>query len=409
LVVTVTPTHISGFVAEDFTLHIVIHNLSPRLIKLIDCYPKIPLQLKSGRWENRAYSLPGDSEFHTEVRLKALSPGEFSVTKWVLVSEDKAGLFTHNLSSRCRATVEVVPVLGRLEAKLQLGSLANLTRFGTGTDLAQIREVVSQDDFHSIDWKSTARTGKFMKKEYYPETEPAVLVVVDTSVLTRWSQVIVQLGKLLVTFLSSTPVGLILYDERTIVEQLPPSTGSHSRVLLLRSLLAGAAGGTPSDSTQNERRVYQELVELTRLFHSTARNPPARRVDVYAQSLLPYYEYNLDTYSSELKRQGAFRALETVTNASPTLLIVVANHNRDARGLCEGIILANGSGHRIILAVIGSSRDTLISEVLALKESGIQVVKSSGANLANAIHQAIVEIPTLRIRSPRQLYKPPTA
>ena len=335
--------------------------------------------------------------------MRPLSPGQFGVTRWVLALEDRRRLFTHNLSLRCTATVEVAPVIGRVEAKLQLGSLANLTRFGTGADLARIREVVSQDDFHSIDWKGTARTGKFMKKEYYSETEPAVLVVIDTSVLTRWSQVIVQLGKLFVTFLSSTPVGLVMFDDRKVIKQLTPSTGTHSRVLILRSLLTGSSLVHSDDTTLNERRLHEELVELTRLLESTARNPPSRRVDVLAQSLLPYYQNNLATYSSDLKQQGAFQALEAVSSSSPMLIILVANYNRDARGLCEGAILANASGHRIILAVIGSARDAVPPEILALKESGVAVLQSGGADLANQIRQAIVNIPTMRIRNPRQL------
>jgi uncharacterized protein (DUF58 family) len=403
LSVKIAQTHLHTLVADNFRLDVVITNSHKLPVKILDSRPKVSSQLKMVGREKRAHTLPSGSEFQAEARMRSLSPGQFQVTKWIVVLEDKSALFTHNLAVPCSATVEVEPVIGRVEAKLQLGSLANVTRLGTGTDLARIREVVSQDDFSSIDWKSTARTGKFMKKEYYPETEPAVLFLVDTWVLGRWAQALVQLGKLFVTFLSSTPVGVILYDGRNVIDQLSPSTGSHSRMLILRSLLTGSSTGVADNSTQSGMRLNQELVELIRLLQSTSRNPPGRRVDVYAQSLLPYYQNDLAGYSLDLKRQGAFRALETILSASPMLVIVVSNYNRDTRGLCEGAILANASGHKVILAVVGGARDAVPLEVLALQETGIRVLQIGSADLANAIRQAIADIPSMRIRNPRQL------
>jgi len=404
--VEILQTHVNALVADSFTLNVVITNSHKLPVRIIGSRPKSPSPLVVDMEEWNAYTLPSGADLHSEVSMRSLSPGQFTVTKWLVKLEARSGLFTHNLAIPCTTTVEVEPVLGKIASNLQLGSLANITRLGTGTDLARIREVVSQDDFSSIDWKSTARTGKFMKKEYYPETEPAVLVLVDTSVLTRWVQVLVQLGKLFVTFLSSTPIGLILYDEHNVIDQLPPSTGAHSRLLILRSLLAGWSTARADNSAESGMRLHQELAELTRLLQSTSRNPPGRRVDVYAQSLLPYYEDDLAKYPFYLKRQGAFQAFETISSAVPMLVVVVCNFDRDSRGLCEGAILANASGHKVIIAVVGSARDAVPPEILALQETGILVLQIGGGDLANAIRQAIADIPAMRVRNPRQLQYP---
>ena len=403
LSVNIIPAHISTFVAVNFKLSAIITNAHKIPVRIISSRPKISRQVVSVADEGGRYFLLGGSEYQVDVSMRALSPGYVSLSKWILQLQDKMGLFTHNLAVPCTMDIEVAPVIGKIESKLQLGSLASLTRFGTGTDLDRIREVVSMEDFHSLDWKSTARTGKFMRKEYLPETEPSVLIIADTSALATNTQVLEQLGKLVVTFITSTPVGVILYDKSKVVDELSPSTGAQSRLLVLRSLLAGASAGGLNVSARNGVRLHNELVELIRLLQSTSTKPSSHRVDVYAKSLLPYYEATLAKYMADIGQQGVFRALEILSNTPPKLLVVISNYDQDLRGLCEGVILANASGHRIILGFVGSSRDALPANILALKESGIQVLQSGGADLADAIRQAIVNIPMMRIRTPRQL------
>ena len=170
LSVRVIPVHTYSLVAEDFKLGAVITNSHSTPVKIVATHPKSPSEMQIRKAEVDLYFLPSQADLHADVTIRSMSPGQFAITKWIVVLEDAGALLTHNMVASCSAYVEIAPVLGKVESKLQIGSLANITRFGTGTDLARIREVVSQDDFHSIDWKSTARTGKFMKKEYYPET-----------------------------------------------------------------------------------------------------------------------------------------------------------------------------------------------------------------------------------------------
>lgn len=406
--VRIAPSHLSTLVNAKFRLEAELTNSYRLPARIIRFYLKVPPQVEASTEQSGVQVLGSQSELHIGVAMKVSSPGQFNVLKATLTLDDASKLFKHDLILPCTSTVEVAPLVSTIEPKLQLGSIALASLLGTGTDLARIREVVSQDDFHSIDWKSTARTGKFMKKEYCAETDPAAVIVVDKSVLTRGgeleSNVLVQLGELAIAFGSSTPVGAIIHDDRNVIEQVMPSASPHGRQLILHSFLAAATGSEGVEVKGNVTRLYQELVDMIRLLQLSSRNPPRGRVDVYARSVLPYYERNAANYPVDLAKQGVFRALELASTLSPALVIVISSFHRDLSGLCEGLVLANASGHRIVLAIVGSVRDALPAEVLSLRESGIQVIQSGGAGLVASIRQAIINIPAMRIRQIQQIH-----
>ena len=408
--IKVVPERISTLVDTDFRFDVAITNFSRLPAGVMDFHMRFPPQINALPKEPREglQELQSGARLNIGVSMRSASPGQFKITQAVLTLEDQSHLFKHQLIIRSSADLEISPLAGKIETKIQLGSIAATSHLGLGTDLARIREVVSQDDFHSIDWKSTARMGKFMKKEYFAENEPAVIMVIDKSVLGAGGElkgsVLIQLGKLAVTFGSATPVGAIIYDQQNVIKQLIPSAGNHNRALILRSLLEATGGGDAAIGKESATRLYRELVDMIRLLQWSSKNPPPGRVDVYAQSVLPYYESNAASYPLELAKKGAFRALEAVSVLSPALVLVFSSFRQDLRGLCEGAILANASGHRIVLTVIGSLRDALPPEISSLRESGVQVIQSGGAGLVDSIHQAIIDIPAMRIRNPHQIH-----
>ncbi len=62
---------------------------------------------------------------------------------------------------------------------------------GAGSELHQLREYVQGDPISRIDWKATARTGKFVTREFTEDQHLDVLVVIDAGRLSR-----VRAGKL---------------------------------------------------------------------------------------------------------------------------------------------------------------------------------------------------------------------
>ena len=377
-------------------------------MKIVGFQLKTPVQLHEESKGPKEQLLRGGSVLHLELSLKSSSPGQFNLSRAIVTLEDRSKLFKHNLHVNCSADVEIAPLGSKLENRIQLGSIAEASRLGTGTDLAQIREATVLTDFRSIDWKSTARTGKFIVKEFYPETDPAVMLVVDRRVLTGGGELeagrLVQLGGLAITFGSSTSLGMITYDEGGVIDHVPAASGIQSRRQILRSLL----GSTTTANTplgQGVTTLYTDLVETIRLMNVISINQPLGRVDIYARDLMPYYQTIAAKHSSKLLQSGAFRALDSIAGLAPSLVIVISSLSGDLSGLCEGAVLANGSGHRVIIAVVGNARDSLPPELSALSELGIQVCQSGGADLVNTVCRAVTDIPKVRIkeRLPRLL------
>lgn len=213
-----------------------------------------------------------------------------------------------------------------------------------------------------------------------------------------------QLGRLIVAFGYATPIGAVLFDRRGVIDQVSPSVGSQCIQRILRLLLSAttSVSGRAETVEENFTLLYSQLVDKIGILRASSRNQPLGRVDAYARSILPYYESFASKYSSQLLKQGAFRALEGLSDLPPSLVVVISGFNTDLRGLCEGAISAHASGHRIIVLVVENARDTLPPEALILRELGIQVLQTGGADMINAIRRAVVDVPVIRIKSPRQ-------
>ena len=72
-------------------------------------------------------------------------------------------------------TIRVVPSISseiklRSAPSIRLLGLVSSRRRGSGSTVFEIREYVPGDDYRSIEWKATARTGKLMVREYELET-----------------------------------------------------------------------------------------------------------------------------------------------------------------------------------------------------------------------------------------------
>lgn len=94
---------------------------------------------------------------------------------------------------------------------------------GTGTEFDQIREYQQGDDVRFVDWKSSARSGKLLVKQYFEERDRAIIIVVDTSVSMFFSSnsefkydMAAQISSVLAIagYYTKDKVGLILFDDR---------------------------------------------------------------------------------------------------------------------------------------------------------------------------------------------------
>ncbi len=108
---------------------------------------------------------------------------------------------------------------------------------GTGTEFDQIREYQQGDDVRFIDWKSSARSGKLLVKQYFEERDRAIIIVVDASASLFFSsnsefkyEISSQIASVLAIagYYSKDKVGLVLFNDQ-VIKFIPPKLGySHS-------------------------------------------------------------------------------------------------------------------------------------------------------------------------------------
>lgn len=95
------------------------------------------------------------------------------------------GLMARDLRLEASGTVKVYPDLREpgdalLVARPRLeGGLARLRRMGEGREFDALRPYREGDDLRAVDWKATARRGHLVSREYAPEKNQTVLLLLD--------------------------------------------------------------------------------------------------------------------------------------------------------------------------------------------------------------------------------------
>lgn len=318
----------------------------------------------------------------------------------------RANMFRQSIWAPNKAIVIARPTINpsRL-ASIDSSFLDDLTsdriRRGTGTDLAGIKPSTLIDDLHRVDWKSTARTGKLMVKEFYLESQPQVMLVIDSSRTMRaagkgesiFGKLLATLPNLLMSFRPATPIGLTLYDENSIVTNIAPRVGGQQRELVLDAVLnrtrpeltsgygfhaledapsRGTTAATSIDRQQYWRMFNPVLVRLS-WFYRDAR---LRR-------------------RGRLHEEGSFMALAQLGRLSdPCLIIGVTDGRTNLNGLIEGARTATLSGHRVILVlIIGHYQKIPTSyEFSELKNIGIRLQECLPEELPASIQTEIAQM-----------------
>ncbi len=124
---------------------------------------------------------------------------------------------------------------------------------GAGFDFDQVREYAQGDDLRFIDWKSTARSGKLLTKQYFEDRNYNILIALDISSSvfaggkTTKFDVLAQLAAIftLVAQHRKDQVGLILFADQ-IVYELPIKNGK-AHVFKVLSAIFEQANSTKSE------------------------------------------------------------------------------------------------------------------------------------------------------------------
>jgi len=91
--------------------------------------------------------------------------------------------YVYPLSSAVRVLPDLRPLAGGPGLLSRRGAratgLRNLRQRGEGREFESLKEYAAEDEFRTIDWKATARTGRLISRQYQAERDQIVLLLLD--------------------------------------------------------------------------------------------------------------------------------------------------------------------------------------------------------------------------------------
>ncbi len=180
--------------------------------------------------------------------IRPVARGRFRILGWTLRLLDPRRLFVGEVTSTEESFVEVYPIIeskGPLTPLALYGENADILRKSySGADYAGTREFTSGDEYGKAEWKATARFGTVMVKEFHPETQTALQILIDAGrtmyersyVGTRLDEALAVARLLTESAVGSeVSVGLWVYNEIEIIKAMKPAS-AEEQLLNLRTL-----------------------------------------------------------------------------------------------------------------------------------------------------------------------------
>lgn len=296
--------------------------------------------------------LQAGTMLNSQFTITPLARGRFRLSGFVLSFTDASDLFVGEVNCECSGLIEVYPGVGSAEPVSPLvlyGGSESLRKAATGIDFAGIREYAPGDEYHRVEWKATARFRKLMIKEFHPETETTLQILIDAgrtmheqSYLGTKLDEALAVARLLTesTVDSGSRVGMWVYNETKIMRALKPAMAKDqlsSLQQLALSLLEGAKSGELSAPVRPPRASW--LV--------TSNMPHGARVAMFLRLLRLRLGLGY-------RKTGVYRALMEARGTSPKgFSIVLTDLQTDSDALFKAALIQRERG-RTIVAQIGA-------------------------------------------------------
>ncbi|MFW9843353.1 MAG: DUF58 domain-containing protein [Candidatus Thorarchaeota archaeon] len=179
------------FSGDFLRVRVTIRNVSRRHFDFIEVHDQYPETWILAIGENFIASRiePGSSITFSYI-LQARMRGRYHIGPTEVVMRDRLGLHYYKRTLKAQTEVLVYPTwkdVRRMEAlgkQRQLGLMFGAHRtktVGLGSDFAGFREYVPGDEFRLIDWKTSAKSGDMVIRQYEMEKNIQVICMVDTS------------------------------------------------------------------------------------------------------------------------------------------------------------------------------------------------------------------------------------
>jgi uncharacterized protein (DUF58 family) len=333
-----------------------------------------------------------------------LASGRFQLSGYKLVLEDVKGLFTGNLIFERMLNIDTH--LGSETIAKPLtptvlygGRSGSLYRSPAGADYAGIREYAPGDEQHRVEWKATARLGKLMVKEFHPETDATVNILIDTGtsmlgdsyVGTKLDEAF-AIAELLVFSIAQFRSKSIIYlhNDRELVEIIDhpdPNEQSERLKQLTTTFQARRKPGEPSP-------LKPPRIPLLK------REPPfqieGERLTLFMRSLVP-------ALRAAYRKTGVYRTLAEATRVeSQGLTVVVTDLQTTMDAIVEYASTSTGRRGRIVVAQVGAAwrmSDTLEAAYLEYQRERriIQEMRKVGVAVLDVRPERLIDALTSEI------------
>ena len=415
-----SPRNVETTVGLQAVVETTLRNPSDKGVRVVGFRRNFPPEIHQ-EVQKTELLLRAHDEWPVSTVLEAASPGRYETSDSTLRIEGFVRLFRQSLTLPDEVTVVARPIISDVNPLPALSGLSDLVadpvRRGTGTDLAGIHPVSSLEDLGRIDWKATARAGKLMSRDFYLERDPPLMLLVDASILVIAGRATGPDSKTLLGGLATllanaqlarSPIGLILYDERTVVAKIEPRLGVANRERMLHTLLKRAKHAPVAVSVARETSkpysgLAAETQTVTRQLESVRTEPISEVFAWFARAVLPFYRNAMSRYLPRLRKEGVFKAFEAVCESTePMLVLAISDGQKNLDGLSEGAKHASVLNHRVVVVVIlaDSDRNALTERLSDLEPTGTGTIVCSPGELWYAVNAEILETTRTRFRKP---------
>ena len=203
--------------------------------------------------------------------------------------------------------------------------------------------------------------------------------------------------------LSANPLGLVLCDQLNVIVMITPSPGLANRERIAEALLAHVPMADESVATSEvTRRVLSTVVEQIGAFEKSRRqgyepSPFREKVSALVEILLPFFESSRSKYFVGLRRQGVFKAFETINVfGEPTLVIAISNGMRNISGMLEDANLVARVGRQVIVVFLDECHS--ISNLTRFANEDVQIVVCRTDALWSSLGEAILALGRTRLK-----------
>ncbi|MGB9022206.1 MAG: DUF58 domain-containing protein [Candidatus Bathyarchaeia archaeon] len=328
---------------------LTIRNGSRLAAQIVAVTPVVEKGLSFKLSSSSNQSLRPGTTSSSKFEIASLKSGRFRISGFTLAFTDSRGLFTSEVNYEQADWVEVYPSVRTkvpiTPLRLYGGGPEIFRKGPAGMDYAGVRQYVPGDEYHRVEWKATARLRTLMVKEFHPETQTTLQILIDTGRTMRQqsyvgakfdealavAQLLVQLGK---------RADIWIYNESEIVQTIKPAN-TEEQLASLREL--ALAGRVLSKSEEPASRVPAHPA----LRRETSKLFGGDRFVMFLRLL------KLKLGLSH-RKAGLYKATMEATRASPDgLLIVLTDLEGDNEALLE-VASSRQKRGKTIVAQIGS-------------------------------------------------------